>query len=366
MRILSATEAISPAIARTKLMLFKPFRPGRTWKLAATSYLGGSSTIFFPFPLVYLCFIPVFRHEASASSFITGLIAVVAVMLLVYFVVFYLCTRLRFACFDIVLNCDEFVAPAWNKYGSQAFKWSIFKLVLGTLFFGLLAIPLVPLAINFFSTLGNFHPSPGEQPPPAFFAAIASFYAMFFILYFAIGIFALFSSLLSDFVVPSLALENTTIMEALRRAGRLVRYEPGAVFLYALMKIVIFLAGGMAAGILFYICLFVVGAVAFLLGLLAYHLLNLVHVPQGVMIALAVIAGIALYLFLFFYGMLIANGSVYTVLEADALYFLGGRYPMLGEILDRTEPPPQPTKPTANYLAYASGPSTPPSANEPL
>ena len=38
MQILRASEAVSPAFARTRLLLFSPFRFGRTWKLCATAY----------------------------------------------------------------------------------------------------------------------------------------------------------------------------------------------------------------------------------------------------------------------------------------------------------------------------------------
>jgi len=58
MRLLSAAEAITPSIERTKAVLFQPFRKGRTWKLSATAYLGRASTIFLPFPLFYLFFLP--------------------------------------------------------------------------------------------------------------------------------------------------------------------------------------------------------------------------------------------------------------------------------------------------------------------
>ena len=88
---------------------------------------------------------------------------------------------------------------------------------------------------------------------PHSWQAIFSGYAAFFAVYIVIGIFALLSSLLSDFVVPSLALENTSLKEAFRRVGSLLRNEPGAVCFYALIKIAVFLVGGMAVGILFYI-----------------------------------------------------------------------------------------------------------------
>ena len=46
-------------------------------------------------------------------------------------------------------------------------------------------------------------------------------------------------------------------------------------------------------------------------------------------------------------------GSALTFGQAYALYFLGGRYPLLGDLLDRSTPPPE--------FAYTPGfPPTPP------
>jgi hypothetical protein len=345
MRILSATEAVSPAIARMKLMLFRPFRYGRSWKLAATGYLGGAATYFFPFPLIYLFFIP-FARRQGAPTFVIPLIVVgVAALMTLYLVIFYLCSRLRFAFFDIALNCGEFVAPAWRKYGAQSRKWVLFKIALGTAYFALLAIPCVPLVKGLVATFSNIHFEQGQQPPPAFTQAVFSGYAAFFFLYFAIILFTLFSSLLADFIVPSLALEDTSLAEAFRRVGRLVRNEPGAICLYTLIKIAILMVGGMAIVLLSYVVILVVVIVAFLIGLLAYFILHLLHVPQAVVTVLAIISGGYLYLFTIFYSTFLGYGALYTVTESYALYFLGGRYPMLGDILDRTTPPPEPLPP---------------------
>jgi len=363
MRIFSATESISPAIARTKLMLFKPFRFGRSWKLAATGYLGGVTTYFLPFPVIYLCFIPFARSQGAPSYVIPLIIVGVATLMLFYLAIFYLCSRLRFAFFDIVLNRGVFVAPAWRKYSSQSRKWALFKIALGTAYFALLAIPFVPLIKGLIATFSSIHFVRDQQPPPAFTQAIFSVYAALLFFYLAIGIFALLSSQMSDFVVPSLALEDTTLAEALSRAGRLLRNEPGAVCLYALIKIAIFLVGGIVVAILFYIFLLAVVLVGFLIGFLGYFLLHLLHVPQAVMTALAIIFGAFLYLFTIFYGTFLASGALYTITESYALYFLGGRYPLLGDILDRTTPPsdPIPPAPVSGYVPIAPIPpaSTP-------
>jgi hypothetical protein len=47
-------------------------------------------------------------------------------------------------------------------------------------------------------------------------------------------------------------------------------------------------------------------------------------------------------------------GSLITFFQAYALYFLGGRYPLLGDLLDRSTPPP------AYAFAAAFPPSPPP------
>jgi len=357
MRILSATEAISPAIARTKLILFKPFRLGRTWKLAATGYLSGSASTFLPLPLVYLAFIPIVWHDHPAGSGAAIICSAVAVMMGIYIFIFYLCSRLRFAFFDIVLNRGEFVAPAWRKYGSQSRKWTLFKIALGTFLFVLLAIPLIPLIRHFFVVFDKTQPFNGQDPSPAFAAALFTIYGTLFLVYIVIGLFALANSLLSDFVVPSLALEDTSLAEAFRRAGRLVRNEPGAVFVYALMKAVVFLVGGMASAIFFYIFLFVVVLVASILGFVGYFILHLLHVPREVMVGLAIAVGFLLYISTIFYGTFFASGTLYTLTESYALYFLGGRYPLLGDLLDRSTPPSEPMTPPPNYLAYATPPN---------
>jgi hypothetical protein len=45
-----------------------------------------------------------------------------------------------------------------------------------------------------------------------------------------------------------------------------------------------------------------------------------------------------------------------TFLEAYTLYFLGGRYPMLGDLLTASTPPPPPPPPAPVYPAYVAPP----------
>jgi hypothetical protein len=357
MQILSALDAISPAIARTKLVLFTPFRKGRTWKLAATGYVTLMGTFFLPYFLLGFFFIPMAR-QAGGSSGVAILVSACSAATLIYVVVFYLCSRLRFAFFDVVLNRGEFVAPAWRKYGPQSFKWTAFKVVLGTLSMAVVAVPLAAWVRHMIPIFTAMQVKPGQQQDtsPEVMAAIFTMYGAFFLMYFVVGLFWFVSSLLSDFIVPSLALEDTTLGEAFRRLGKLIRREPGQFTLYAAMKLVLALVGYMAQMLAFYIVFFVVVVILGLVGIMFGYMLHALGVSTTALTVLGICVAVPVYFFLFFYVMFMAIGTVMTFLEAYTLYFLGGRYPMLGELLDGSTPPRPTYMPPPEYPAYAYPP----------
>jgi hypothetical protein len=368
MQILSALDAISPAFSRTKLVLFSPFRKGRSWKLAATGYLTVAGSAFLPWPFLYLLAIPVIREHANLPAdqshlIVTFLVAIALAVTLIYLVLFYLCSRLRFAFFDIVLNNGQFVAPAWRKYGSASLKWTLFKLLLGSAFAAIIALPIVHIAKGFVGTFQSLNFAPGQPPSPEFMQALFSVYAAFFLVYLVVGLFMWVNSVLADFIVPSLALEDTTLAEAFRRFGIFIRNEPGQFALYTVLKLALALCAFIAAGIAFYLLLLVVVIAAVIVGGILGLLLHLMHVPTAVLIALAALVGVAVYLFTIVYAVFLANGTAMTFLESYLLYFLGGRYPMLGDLLTASTPAPA----TASPLYPSPYPTfTPPSPTAPL
>jgi hypothetical protein len=357
MPILSALDAISPAFARTRLILFSPFRKGRTWKLAATAYFSMFGTLFLPYFLIGLFFIPM-AHQAAGASAVAILVSACLGATILYLVIFYLCSRLRFAFFDIVLNRGEFVAPAWRKYGPSSFKWTAFKIVLGTVVLAIIALPLAAWIQHMIPVLASVPAEEGKQINPQMMSILFTFYGAFFLIYFGFGIFYLLSSLLSDFIVPSLALEDTTLAVAFRRFGQLIRREPGQFILYAVLKASLAVGAFMAMYIAFYIVILLFALIFGLIGLLIGLLLQMAHVSAAVLTGLAIFAGVICYIFVFFYVIVIGVGTVLTFLESYTLYFLSGRYPMLGDLLQRSTPPPQPPPPPP-FLAYATPPPPP-------
>jgi len=361
MRLLSATECISPAIERTKLVLFTPFRKGRTWKLCATAYFCRGGTMFFPFPVIYLFLLPAV-HKAGDWAVIL-LVAVVLVMTALFLFFFYLFSRLQFAYFDIVLNRGEFVAPAWRKYGPSSFAWTGAKALFGVALTLAFAIPIAAYIPHLMPLFRSMQPvTPGQPPSPQFMEMIGAFYAGYGLFLLIFGLVFLISSLLADFVVPSLALEDTGLAEACRRMAVLMRREPAEFALYTLLKVGLGFAGYMGA--------ILIWEIAFLLGTLVVaavaggigYALYLAGVSTAILIVLAVPLGIAWYVFLL-YSMMFAIGPVFTYLDAYALYFLSGRYPLLGEMLDRSTPPPAYAY-AAPYPPYP--PAYPPQSGPPV
>lgn len=338
---ISAADSISPAFARTRLVLFSPFIKGRTWKLSATAYAAATGNLFVPFPLAYLFFLPAvsgFGHAAMAA-----LLIACSSLSLVFLFLFVLCSRLQFVFFDVVLNREQFVAPLWRKHRSVYAGLTWLRVAAGLVLVLALAAPIAGYSRQLFAAFGSLSSlKPGQMPPPEFFLI---FYGGFFAIYAVIATGFFLGSLAFDFIVPSLALEGAKLPAAFRRLGALVRAEPGQFALYCLLKLVLGFAGYMGLAFSFQIVLLLAVAIVGLLALLCGFLLHLAGVATGVLIALGIALGVLLYIFLFFYVMLIGIGTLITFLEAYSLYFLSGRYPLLAEHLARSTPPQAPALP---------------------
>lgn len=359
MRPLSATECISPAVERTKLVLFSPFRKGRTWKLSATAYICRMGTVYFPFPLIYLAFLPLVRHAGAIAM--VALCAGVLLGTALFTWLFHLCSRLQFAFFDIVVNRGEFVAPAWRKYRSQALRWTGFKFLTGVALTIVFAAPMTAIVRHFLPLFAELRDiGPGQPPPVQFFAV---FYGGYIIFMAGFGLVFLIYSLLSDFIVPSLALEDTSLKEAFRRMGELIRREPGEFAIYTLLKVGLAVAAYMGAiiawEIVFILASLIVGAVVVFFG----FLLHLVGIPKIVLVVLGVLVAVVWYFFALVYSLMLIIGPVFTFIDAYALYFLGGRYPILGELLDRSRPVPPYIPGYPVPPPYPSFPPPPPAAS---
>ena len=353
MQPLSAADAISPAWRHTRMLLLAPRRWQTLLKICAIAFLanmsGFSSSFRQPMQAGRGHMPPQMAALMMSFALVFGLLFVALALVL-----FYVSSRLQFVLFETVLRRDTVIAPIWGRYGAAAWRWMALKLMFFVAMLLCLAPVLIPFVIHFVRSMPKGQPAPAEFAH--FFAAILGFVAIVFVVAIVMGAVYV---LVSDLGLPSMALESTDYGETLRRVGRLVRAETGQVALYVLLRMLLgfagVLAGEIAVGVAALIALVPFGGVGFVLwkslhghGIASNAVLGLVLVALGlVFVTLVVCAG------------LVALGYVFVFVQAYALYFLGGRYPLLGQYLEPVLP--QTVYPTAAWgpPAYYPPPQPP-------
>lgn len=336
MPAISAADAISPAIQRTKSFLFRPFRLSTYLKLCLVALLteGTTGGSFNSFPRGHSS-----RHATNLSALphfhitpveIGAGIAMLALMTLIGLFIFYLITRLRFAWFHCLVHNIREIRPGWTFYREPAarFFWLNVAVYLG--FLVALGAVLMPFAAGFVGLFRNLraggHPSLGS-----IFALILPLIPIF-LLFVLAGIAV--QILLRDLMLPHFALENASAGDAWHAAWSRIRVEKGGFFVYALLRVLLPIAG--AIGL---VLLLIIPAVIFVLAIVAIEVglhAAFGHAFLGIFVGVSVgvIAGImAMLVFI------AAFGPIYTAVRYYALIFYGNRYQLLGE---RLYPPPPP------------------------
>ena len=352
---LSATDAITPAWQHTRRLLLGPRDPALFLKIAAVAFFAEvlSSTFSFspPFHSGHATgggLPPAFPVAILAAIFVGAIVA-----FLIGLVFFYLSSRLQFTIFHIVLRSETFVAPIWRRYGPATWRWMGLKILLFLCALACLLPILVPAVLVFIG--GIVQQTHGDHSHILGFIFSVLAFVLLLIL-FALAL-AVATILLRDFGLPSMALEGTPLRETVRRVIGLARAEPGQVTLYILLRFCLATAGALIAQVLIGILALIVGAP---LGGLGYGLWAALHTgdaaTRATMIAGWVILALAL-LTVVITAAISLFGYLFTFLQAYAIFFLGGRYPLMGQLL--TEPP-APLTPAPRPQAWTPAPAAPP------
>ncbi len=352
MNRLSAIDAFSPAISRVGAMLFKPFRLGVWLKMGFIGLLGGGLATFsmnanfrgpmFPtqssdrFPSDPLYEIQRAVRSIHLADYFHIIVVVLAVIIVIALIFMYLFCRFRFVLFDSVISGRPAVGPGWRQYASQAYRyfgfWLAFRLVTWAAMVLIVGVPLWHAYKG-----GVFS---GDNSVGALFQVLGSI---------ALGAiaagaaFAVISTLMKDFIMPIMALDNLLLGDAWSALWRVIASEPGAWIGYLGMKVVFAIGGGIALGIASVIAMI---PAAVILGIPVALLVvpGIFVLKSGATVAAVILFAIAALLaaagFCCLYMMLAAPLSVFF--PAYAFYFFGGRYPKLGALLS---PPPVPPAP---------------------
>ncbi len=326
MQPLSAIDAIQPAWEHARALLFAR---RRDWRLllkvglvALFAQLGGCN-VNLNMPTANPLPHGIDTHAMMALLLVAGV-----VLLVLGLAHFYVSSRLQFVLFAMVLRRETAVVPLWREFGGVTWRWAGLKLLF---FFGA-TVCLAPVVTPVVILLIRRLPASGQEPHnfAAFFATmLGAILVIFALLLVIVAAYAL----LQDFGLPSLALEGTGIGETFHRVRFLFQTQTGAVLFYVLMRFLLQSAGTLVT----YLALLLgglvlalpLGGLALLLWLGLRHAGSVGHVG---LVAGWVVLGLMLVAALLLMAVMLL-GVVFTFLQAYALYFLAGRYPLLGNLL---------------------------------
>lgn len=271
-------------------------------------------------------------NAATGEVLLVIVLVALFVSVIVGLVMLYVGARMQLALMDLVATRTTMVAPAWHRTASRTWRWIWLKIAsffVTMVFLGaLLVVPIIRLIRTI--------PSGNSAPGAAFFENIAFFIVTIF---FAVLVMMIVIWFLRDFVLPFILFSDARLGDALRGAFALARREPGAVAFYFLMKFLLTIAMGIAGELCIVLAVLAIGLPTGGIGAALWFLLHRSgSFATAMMYTGFVLLGLIFLVALFAVIVCIA-GAVLIFYQSYALYFVGGRYPALGDLL---EPPPPP------------------------
>jgi hypothetical protein len=346
MPALSAADAISPAIQRTKSFLFRPFELWTYLKLCLVAVLtegiggnfnssipggGGShgSTHSNPHPVhpVHPGHLPI--SPLAVASVIASLLLVIVIAAFVY----YLITRLRFAFFHCLILQTKEIKPGWHLYRNQAGRFFKLNFVIGLLFLLMAAVMVLPFAIGIFRMIRLSGGHPNIAGVLLYILPLLPIVLLIVLIGVAMQV------ILVDFIMPHMALENASAGEAWAAVRARIAAEKGGFLLYAVLRFVLPLVGLMA----FFMILLIPGLVMFGCGTLVIAGLHsaFAQATGAAAIAGLILQGLVVAIGLSFMMLvgLMVGGPISVWVRTYALTFYGARYQPLGELMAPAVPP---------------------------
>jgi hypothetical protein len=374
---ISASEAISPALERTKQICFRPFKFGRWLKLAVvTAFTGEVATTSCNFRAPTSASGgspgPIYTPPPSMGGILGVLHAIPVILLALAFiaaigvfvlVMSYLWCQFRLTLIDTVLTGECRIRESWEKYGQAGIRLFGFYLLSSMLMvvtaIGLLVLPLMSAARS-----GVFRQPGGGL---AYLLGAGAILLLIFVI--VVVLFWIVVVFLKDFVAPVLALEDLTIGEAWGRVKTIASADPGAFVVYILMKIVLAIASGIIFGIVTFVVVLAILIptiiVAVAVGVtFKGQLQNLSGLFSSMTAAKLALIATAVVVFIAAIAYLLAFISVPAAIffESYALFFLGSRYePLRALLIPEPSPAPYPIIPPQappDFIPPHPGPET--------
>jgi hypothetical protein len=336
---ISAADSVSPAIQRTRDLLFRPFRWGTYLKLGLVAIItegvgsnlhssshGGPSSGHGSIAGVPFTFTP---------EWIAAIVAAVLVAIVLSIVIFYLVTRLRFAFFHCLIHATKEIRPGWRLYREQAMRFFWLNIGVGFCYLLLVTLAALPFVAGFVKLFHEMQP--GGQPDWGLLLSLVLPLIPVILLLALIGVVV--DVILRDWMLPHYALDDATAGEAWEEVWDRITAEKRQFAVYALLRLILPVIAEIGVFILLLIPgLMLAGSVAAIEYGIHSAFADATGASAIVAIILEVFFGVLAFGFVLLASICL-GGPVSTAVREYALIFYGGRYQALGDIL---YPPPTP------------------------
>jgi len=342
MKAFSASEAIWPALERTYAYLFRPFKAEAFLKLATAATLSEGFLVSFRFTIPNTS--PFDIDTAALKTFLLApeFLPVTILGAMAIFLAAVYCysrvLRLRFAFFHTLIHQTREFRAAVRLYTVESDRFFTACMLIWLSFLVLVSLAIALFAVAAYAVLAS--------PTPEGKLDLGNFLILFFpcIGIVFILILALYAAqvVLSDFILPHMAIESASFPRSWAAVRARMAANRETFFSYFILRLFVPLAAGIA-----------LAAAAWLLGFIVFGVLELSAAGFNAMLdgttdARATVL-IAVHLLFVVLGMgagaLIAvsfAGPIGVFTRSYALYFYGGHYPALGNLLSPPTPQPAP------------------------
>jgi hypothetical protein len=334
MRALSAADAVSAAIQRTRDFLFRPFAWGTYLKLGLvaiiTEGLGGNLNSNSSHGGQSSGHVPMMHSPFDLSAIqIAAMVAMLLLVLLFAMWIFYLVTRLRFAFFHCLVRNTTQIRPGWYLFQEQATRFFWMNVSVGFCYLLGLVLVSLPFARGFWHLIRE-----NKQSGHVDFGLLLSLILPLIPIIVVLVLTGIaIDVILRDWMLPHYALENASAGDAWSAVWARIMAEKKQFIAYALLRLV--LPTIAMIGVFFVLlvpALILGGSLAFV----EFGLHSVFADASGgaalTGILVQVFFGVLGFVFLLLAGICV-GGPVATWIRTYALMFYGGRYQALGDAL---------------------------------
>jgi hypothetical protein len=363
----SAVECISPAFARTKHLLFEPFRFGFWARLAVVALItgeaggGGSGGGTLPnlnqhrdgdnhLGNLWLTHWSGNWHGAGRlfsesgweqiQPYIGWILFGAALLVGLLFLWVYSDCVYRFILLDAVVTGQCRLREGWRRWREAGRRYLLWVIAFGLAAFALVIVVAgVPVLLAY--RAGWF-----VKPEDHLGALIGGGILFVLVVIGLVAVLAIIDMLGRDFLVPVMAFEEVGALDGWRRLLAMMNGEKLAYGLYVLMKIALAMGGAIIFTIVNLIVILILLIPLALLGVMGYLIARSAGVSWD---NISVILLLTAFGLLAFAGLLYVVGFVYApglvFFQSYTLEFFGPRYGPLGSKLLPTSPPVPPLAP---------------------